>query len=183
MIFVRKGIFILTGMLLLNGCQSGRNTAQQEESNSVHIASVTDNGLTPGEQHWRHSLIQQYQNAAPRLWGENISGVMTRMNTNRKDIALTFDACGGPHGSAYDSKLIDYLVTEKIHATLFINARWIDANPATFRALAANPLFEIENHGYEHRPLSMNAEGLMTAVPALRKKGFRFVKLATYPLQ
>jgi len=38
---------------------------------------------------------------------------------------------------------------------LFINARWIDANPELFAKLAANPLFEIANHGYAHRPASV----------------------------
>jgi peptidoglycan/xylan/chitin deacetylase (PgdA/CDA1 family) len=40
-----------------------------------------------------------------------------------------------------------------VPATLFVNARWIEANPRQFRQLAADPLFEIANHGTEHRPL------------------------------
>jgi peptidoglycan/xylan/chitin deacetylase (PgdA/CDA1 family) len=47
------------------------------------------------------------------------------------------------------------LIKENVPATLFINARWIDANPVTFMSLARNHLFEIENHGYLHRPLSV----------------------------
>ena len=39
---------------------------------------------------------------------------------------------------------------------MFVNARWIEANPRTFQRLAADPLFEIANHGTEHRPLSVN---------------------------
>jgi peptidoglycan/xylan/chitin deacetylase (PgdA/CDA1 family) len=70
-------------------------------------------------------------------------------------IALTFDACGGPGGSGYDRALIDFLRRREIPATLFINSRWIDANPAIFRRLAAEPLFEIANHGTRHRPLSV----------------------------
>jgi peptidoglycan/xylan/chitin deacetylase (PgdA/CDA1 family) len=40
-------------------------------------------------------------------------------------------------------------------ATLFVNARWIEANPRKFQRLAADPLFEIANHGTVHRPLSV----------------------------
>jgi len=70
-------------------------------------------------------------------------------------MALTFDACGGPHGSGVDRPLIDLLDRERVPATLFLNERWIDANPAMTEALIANPLFEIANHGTRHRPLSV----------------------------
>lgn len=102
------------------------------------------------------SLAERYKTAVPHKWGENIPGVRTHLVTQEKVIALTFDACGGKEGSGYDEKLIDYLIKEQIPATLFVNARWIVANPDIFAKLAANPLFEIENHGTEHRPLSVN---------------------------
>ena len=44
---------------------------------------------------------------------------------------------------------------EPVGPTLFVNARWIEANLRKFRRLAADPLFEIANHGTEHRPLSV----------------------------
>ncbi|MDF2644441.1 MAG: polysaccharide deacetylase [Paenibacillus sp.] len=102
------------------------------------------------------TLIDRYRNAKPKKWGENVPGVRTHLTTEEQVIALTFDACGGKEGSGYDEKLIDYLIKENIPATLFINARWITANMDIFFKLAANPLFEIENHGTEHRPLSVN---------------------------
>lgn len=104
------------------------------------------------------SLIDRYAAASPTKWGERIPGVKTRIHTQEKVIALTFDACGGKDGSGYDEKLIKYLIQEKVPATLFMNARWIAANPQTFASLAANPLFEIENHGTEHRPLSVTGK-------------------------
>jgi peptidoglycan/xylan/chitin deacetylase (PgdA/CDA1 family) len=91
----------------------------------------------------------------PKQWGEKVNGVKRRLDTKDKVMALTFDACGGEKGSGYDKKLIDFLIKEQVPATLFINSRWIDANPDVFRQLAANPLFEIENHGTEHKPLSV----------------------------
>jgi peptidoglycan/xylan/chitin deacetylase (PgdA/CDA1 family) len=80
--------------------------------------------------------------------------VKTRLNTDQKVLALTFDACGGPKGSGYDATLIDFLTREAIPATLFISGKWVDANPELLRALSRNPLFEIENHGLNHKPCS-----------------------------
>ncbi|WP_235549596.1 polysaccharide deacetylase family protein [Paenibacillus sp. Soil766] len=105
------------------------------------------------------SLIARYASVIPTKWGERVPGVKTRLHTKKDQvIALTFDACGGKEGSGYDEKLIQYLIQEQIPATLFINARWIAVNPSIFQALASNPLFEIENHGTEHRPLSMTGK-------------------------
>jgi peptidoglycan/xylan/chitin deacetylase (PgdA/CDA1 family) len=97
----------------------------------------------------------QYFDFVPRQWGEKVSGVRTRLDTKDKVIALTFDACGSARGKGVDSGLLEFLIREQIPATLFINARWIDANPGLFRQLAANPLFEIGNHGNLHKPASV----------------------------
>jgi peptidoglycan/xylan/chitin deacetylase (PgdA/CDA1 family) len=93
-------------------------------------------------------------------WGENVPGVRTRLATNEKVIALTLDACGSASGKGVDVRLMDFLAREQIPATLFINARWIDANPELFRRLAANPLFEIANHGLRHKPASINGRSV-----------------------
>lgn len=94
-------------------------------------------------------------------WGENVRGVVTRFHTDKKEIALTFDACGGSlKSSQYDKNLIDFLIQNKIPATLFINARWIDSNIEHFKQLASNPLFEIANHGTKHRPLSIDGKSI-----------------------
>lgn len=105
-----------------------------------------------------NDISSKYKAVKPSQWGEKVTGVISRIDTQAKVLALTFDACGGNKGDRYDEKLISYLIKEKIPATLFLNARWIDANMATFRMLAANPLFEIENHGYLHKPLSVSGK-------------------------
>jgi peptidoglycan/xylan/chitin deacetylase (PgdA/CDA1 family) len=102
----------------------------------------------------KEQIISKFTGRASREWGEVVKGVKTRLNTDRKVLALTFDACGGPRGSNYDEKLIQYLENEKIPATLFLSGRWIDANPGLLQALSRNPLFEIENHGLNHKPCS-----------------------------
>jgi peptidoglycan/xylan/chitin deacetylase (PgdA/CDA1 family) len=71
-------------------------------------------------------------------------------------VALTFDACGGPRGSGYDAGLITILRRRSVPATLFVNSRWVEANQQAFADLAADPLFEIGNHGTRHLPLSVS---------------------------
>ncbi len=90
----------------------------------------------------------------PHLWSENVPGVHQRLTVPGKTAALTLDACGSD-GDGYDKDLIEFLRSRNIPATLFINARWIDKNPEVFKSLAADPLFEIENHGTLHRPASV----------------------------
>ncbi len=108
----------------------------------------------------KERMSQKFGNRHPRFWGENVPGVVNRLNTRDKVLALTFDACGGKHGNGYDQKLIDYLIRQRIPATLFVNSRWIDANRETFLTLSKNPLFEIENHGTEHKPLSVTGRSV-----------------------
>jgi peptidoglycan/xylan/chitin deacetylase (PgdA/CDA1 family) len=96
----------------------------------------------------------------PVSWGENVAGVRTRLDTKERILALTLDACGSDRGKGIDIALMDFLSREKIPATLFVNARWIDANPEQFRKLAANPLFEIANHGLRHKPASVTGRSI-----------------------
>ena len=102
------------------------------------------------------SIAARYAGVEPREWGERVSGVKTRLATREKVIALTFDACGSAKGMALDTRLVEFLEKEQVPATLFINGRWIGPNRAAFDRLAANPLFEIANHGLRHRPASVN---------------------------
>lgn len=106
------------------------------------------------------SLRGKYGKMEPKEWGEDVTGVVTRIDTEEKVIALTFDACGGGAGMGYDRKLVEYLVKENVPATLFLNGRWIEGNRKLFQELAVNPLFEIENHGTLHRPLSVDGRSV-----------------------
>ncbi|MEB3102556.1 polysaccharide deacetylase family protein [Ferviditalea candida] len=118
----------------------------------------------------KRDIVRQFQHEAPKQWGEYVPGVLTHLVSDKKVVALTFDACGGTNGNGYDRKLIDYLISQRIPATLFINSRWIDANLKTFLELAKNPLFEIENHGTEHRPLSINGKSAY-GIPGTKNAG------------
>ena len=82
-------------------------------------------------------------------------------------MALTFDACGGPGGNEYDAELIELLTRHRIPATLFLTARWIDNNDKVAVALAAHPLFELENHGTLHKPCSVTGRAAF-GIPGTR---------------
>jgi peptidoglycan/xylan/chitin deacetylase (PgdA/CDA1 family) len=110
---------------------------------------------------WILLPLALYSQTPPQQWGENVTGVTTKFHSDKKEIALTFDACGGSaRSSQYDEGLIEFLTSHHIPATLFINARWIDTNPEIFMKLAHNPLFEIANHGTAHKPLSVEGKSI-----------------------
>ena len=103
----------------------------------------------------RDEVVARFGALAPHSWGFGGPGVVRGLGTTRRVIALTFDACGGPGGSGYDAALIAFLRRQEVPATLFLNSRWIDENPAVFRQLRREPLFELANHGTRHLPLSV----------------------------
>jgi peptidoglycan/xylan/chitin deacetylase (PgdA/CDA1 family) len=104
----------------------------------------------------KSNIISKFNNQKPRHFGEFIKGSYIKLKTDKKIIAFTFDACGGRGSNGYNAPLIDYLRKEKIPATLFITGKWIDANLPIFKQLASDTLFEIENHGLNHRLCSVN---------------------------
>lgn len=64
-------------------------------------------------------------------------------------LVLTLDACEG----AFDAELIDFLIRNRIPATVFATRKWLDRNAAGVAVLTSNrDLFEIENHGERHIP-------------------------------
>jgi len=108
----------------------------------------------------KKDVVAEFSEKTPKEWGEKVTGIKTRLATDDHAIALTLDACGSSKGKGFDAELINYLERENIPATLFINARWIDANRELFLRLAANPLFEIGNHGLLHKPASVNGRSV-----------------------
>jgi peptidoglycan/xylan/chitin deacetylase (PgdA/CDA1 family) len=84
----------------------------------------------------------------------------------------------GPGGSGYDRALIGFLRRREVPATLFLNSRWIDANPAAFGRLAAEPLFEIANHDTRHLPLSVTGRSAY-GIGGTRNAGAVYDEVAT----
>jgi len=116
-------------------------------------------GIPARQEISREEIVSEFSRAVPARWGESIRGVRTKFITDKKLIALTFDACGS-RGDGCDWRLIRFLQKERVPATLFISGRWIDAHPSDFARLAKIKLFEIENHGAEHKPCSVNGKSV-----------------------
>lgn len=99
-------------------------------------------------------MLEEFGEVAPTAFGLDVSGVVTRLTSDK--VALTFDACGGPGGgSGVDVALLELLRRHEVPATLFLNVRWIRANGPLAHDLAQDPLFELANHGKQHRPLTV----------------------------
>ena len=102
----------------------------------------------------RATEVRRYAGLSPRAWGMDLTGTTTDLAPARA-VALTFDACGGPHGDGYDARLVELLRHHAVPATFFLNARWVRANPSIAAELASDPLFEVGSHGVRHLPLSV----------------------------
>ena len=121
------------------------------------VAAVFPPKLAWGRLAWgweRAEVVQRFSRERPQKWGIDLKDILMRLPVGRKITALTLDACDG-RKSGYDYELIEYLKENEIPATLFVSGKWIDAHRDTFLELAMNPLFEIENHGALHKPLSV----------------------------
>ncbi len=134
--------------------QTETQTSQQPETTKPTQTKTDD------YQALKQSIEQQFRGVTPKAWGETLPGIKTKLETQDKVIALTFDACGGEAKDGYDHKLIEFLEKEQVPATLFVGGLWIDANKDTFLRLAHNPFFEIENHGARHRICSVNGRSM-----------------------
>ena len=81
------------------------------------------------------------------------SGLMGRdlaiLGTDRKVVALTFDAGGGNEGVAAILRTLD---AEHVPGSFFLTGRFVDAFPASARAIAAR--YPVGNHTYTHPDLT-----------------------------
>ncbi len=88
-------------------------------------------------------------------------------------VALTFDADMTPGMLAllrrgavqswYNREVIDVLRAERVPATLFLTGLWASTYPDDARALAADPLFEIGSHTFDHAAFRTPCYGLAAA--------------------
>ena len=100
----------------------------------------------------RAEIVEEFAGRRSRQFGMFLPGMVRH---GKERVALTFDACGGAHGSGYDKAIIATLRKRNVPATLFLNSRWIEAHPHVAADLADDPLFELGNHGWLHRPLTV----------------------------
>jgi peptidoglycan/xylan/chitin deacetylase (PgdA/CDA1 family) len=70
-------------------------------------------------------------------------------------VALTFDLCPVKNGSGLDKALLDYLVSHRIPATLFLSGKWIQGHEQEVDHLLGIEWFEIGTHGQTHAHLPL----------------------------
>ncbi len=77
-------------------------------------------------------------------------------------VVLTLDACSGK----FDEDVVQFLIRNRIPATLFATAKWLRSNPRGLALLKANlDLFDIEDHGENHIPAVIGAGRTVYGIP------------------
>lgn len=76
--------------------------------------------------------------------------VITILPGTEKVVALTFDACPTRPPQHFDRAVLDYLVKEKLPATIFISSWFARKNSEEIKKLAGVDFIEIENHSVSH---------------------------------
>lgn len=152
------GALAAAGTAVLAGCAPSRETTLPSTSSTPVMpdtlsgnSSTTTTPPPPPE---------AYAHRVPQEFGTHMAGITDTVPSTpgATTIALTFDACGGPAGSGVDQALIDTLREFRVPATLFLNSRWIEANPHATQSLIDDPLFLIQNHGTLHTPLTVTGQ-------------------------
>lgn len=165
-IFILLSFILLVAFISPNGSM---NPLMQKKADSIN--KLVERLYTPEYLSFKKKVITKFKDEKPGLFGPFIPGVepIKPSEKEKKRLAFTFDACSG-NRTGYNAALIDFLRKEKIHATLFVTGTWINAHLKIFKELAADTLFEIENHGLYHRVCSIN--GLtMYGIMATRNAG------------
>ncbi|WP_344840676.1 polysaccharide deacetylase family protein [Kribbella ginsengisoli] len=102
----------------------------------------------------------------------NLMPVIQHGPRDKKWVALTFDADltalmrerlqHGKVKSYYNEALITKLRQEHVPATLFLTGMWMEQYPDRVRELAADPLFELGTHTYDHKGFTKHCYTLGT---------------------
>jgi peptidoglycan/xylan/chitin deacetylase (PgdA/CDA1 family) len=158
-LFDRRQLLTVLGAGALGGLAAAARATPAAGNVAPADADVASVPAGSGGLPSRRAIVDRYAGRRPAYWGLHALGSWARFSTGSpaaaRAVCLTFDACGSG-GDGYDARLINVLRARRVPATLFVNRRWALANPRTFRSLAADPLFEIGNHGTVHRPLSVS---------------------------
>ncbi|GHF46186.1 peptidoglycan/xylan/chitin deacetylase (PgdA/CDA1 family) [Deinococcus metalli] len=105
-------------------------------------------------------------------------GVITHGPRALQDVALTFDADMTPgmeqelrsgRVRSFDNEAVVRVLEQAgIPATFFLTGMWAQVYPASARAMAHNPLFEIEDHSYDHPGFAQPCYGLAGIAPGAK---------------
>ena len=113
------------------------------------------------------------QAAGPSL---DAPGIIRHGPRDSREVALTFDAdmTAGMEGKlrngsvrSFDNEtVVQALGRTRTPATFFLTGMWAQVYPVSARAMARNPLFEIENHSYDYPGFSQPCYGLRAIADA-----------------
>ncbi|NJM35257.1 MAG: polysaccharide deacetylase family protein [Rhodomicrobium sp.] len=108
------------------------------------------------------------------------SGAVRRVKLppgSKKLIALTFDLCEQPHEiSGYQGGIVDFLRAQKVKATFFAGGKWLMTHPERAGQLMSDPLFEIGNHGWEHRNLRIVSGSMLAQEIEAPQRAYRILR-------
>ncbi len=127
----------------------------------IHAKTISAKDIeTEDYQILREIILVEFENQTPTEWGNAIGDVWTNFKTNEKEIALGVCPCDFAQD---DAKLIKFLASENISATIFVCSNWIDKNARVIPKLAAEGIFDIANHGTTGKALSINGQSFSDA--------------------
>jgi len=106
------------------------------------------------------AVIASLQGVAPRRFGDRIRGIKRGFLARGDELALTLDLCDGAGAGAIDEDMFTLLRREKIPAAVFVSGRFAQSHPEFVTALAAEPQFSVENHGFRHRPCTADGRAV-----------------------
>jgi len=78
------------------------------------------------------------------------AAIFTRLPTQEKVVALTFDACQAGAPAVLDAQITAILAARDVPYTVFMGGRFARDNATAVAALARDPKVEIENHSWSH---------------------------------
>lgn len=91
--------------------------------------------------------------------------IINNFETDKKLVALTFDACETKTPAYFDKAILNYIISNKIPVTLFLSGKFIERNREDIKSLKGLPFIEIENHSYSHRDFrSLSEEEILNDI-------------------
>src|SRR5262249_8737005 len=118
-----------------------------------HVAQ-TGHPTPEGAAKASHDLATAASTPAPAL-PSTIPEVISHGRRDRKEVALTFDACSTRDVSKYDVRATRELLATGTPATIFLGGSCAKAQTEQVKELARHPQFELANHTYTHPHLPL----------------------------
>jgi len=77
-------------------------------------------------------------------------GVINRVATREKCVALTFDACETKTPSWLDKTILDYIEKERIPCSIFVSGKFAVRNRSELQRISRLEFIRLENHSLNH---------------------------------